>query len=37
MGGFLSMTTLVSAAVFVKRYPQSDIAVVFEQRTLFGK
>ncbi|CAE7468459.1 ftsH, partial [Symbiodinium pilosum] len=37
MGGFLSMTTLVFAAVFVKRYPQSDVAVVFEQRTLFGR
>lgn len=36
MGGFLSMTTLVFAAVFVKRFPQSDVAVVFEQRTLFG-
>ena len=30
------MTTLVFAAVFVKRFPQSDVAVVFEQRTLFG-
>ena len=37
LGGYLSILTVVFGIIFVKQYPESRIAHVFESRTLFGK
>ena len=36
LGGYVTVLTLIFTTIFVKKYPQCDIAVKFEMRTLFG-
>ena len=36
IGGYLTVVTLVFTTAFVKKYPQCDVALAYEQRTLRG-
>ena len=37
VGGFLSVVVLAFSAIFVKRFPSSHVARIYEARTLIGK
>ncbi|CAE7765767.1 unnamed protein product [Symbiodinium sp. CCMP2592] len=37
VGGYISLTSLIFTTIFVKKYPNSAIAILFQKRTLFGR
>lgn len=36
LGGYLSLLTVVFTAILVRKYPESEVALTYEARTLFG-